>query len=619
MHERVARLREVVEARRRRLLPKPPTGALAPSPRSARGRLRALARLPRRSLSALVLIGLSLGLVVSSAGLDGFLHRGATYGVAAEGTGTGGALLGMNVFLEKEADRNNVVTSVRMLREAGVTYVRQSFPWQEIEPAPGYYRDPKDGHDTWAKYDFIVEQLTGAGIGILARVDTIPRWARPPTDDFARWDKGPPQDFNNYANFVGAIAARYKGKIRHYQVWNEPNLTGEWGGKPIDPAQYGLLLQFTSKRVKQVDPTALIVTAGLAQTIDNGVTTNNLNELDFIQRLYDSGAKPYFDILSVMDYGLGDSPEDRRVGPERTNFSRLLLVREIMERNGDAAKPVWISEYGWIALPPEWQGAPGTWGTSVDEATQARWTIAGIERMRREWPWVGAAFVWAFRWVESTAQTGTDPSRNFAVVDYDFAPRPVYLALRDWAPQQAIVTVGALTAKDSRITWIGEWRDQALGGRDYRVANREGQRARVAFEGTEVRLRVRVGPAEGRIYATIDGQPVPGLSRDSEGSYLSLRDTQVDFNEVTIASGLRERTHLLELRTGSTGPVAIDRLLIGRQQPFSWTASFLLAAGLSGLFAGLFRLARSAAIAAGWLAEPDRPPPSALPWWDTRE
>ena len=116
---------------------------------------------------------------------------------------------------------------------------------------------------------------------------------------------------------------------------------------------------------------------------------------------------------------------------------------------------------------------------------------------------------------------------------------------------------------------------------------------------------------------------MPGLSRDSQGSYLSLRDTQVVLDEVTVASGLRDGTHLLELRTGSTGPatspVAINRLLIGRQQPFSWTASFLLAAGLIGLFAGLFRLARSAAIAAGWLAEPDRPPPSALPWWDTRE
>ena len=611
MRERMARLREQVETRRRQLLPEPQSPL--PGEQRLRAPSRSLTRLPNRLLSSFVLIGLSLSLIVTTAGLDGFLHRGVTYGVAAEGTGVGGAQLGMNVFLEKEADRNNVVTSVRMLKEAGVTYVRQSFPWQEIEPTPGDYRE-------WAKYDFIVEQLTGAGIGILARVDTIPRWARPQDDNFERWDKGPPQDYNNYANFVGKLAERYKGRIFHYQVWNEPNLTGEWGGKPIDPAQYGLLLQFTWKRVKQIDPAIKVVTAGLAQTTEDGQQTNNLNELDFIRGLYESGAQPYFDILSVMDYGLGDSPEDRRVGPERTNFSRLLLVRELMERYGDAAKPVWISEYGWVALPDEWPGDRSTtWGVAVDEETQARWTIEGIERMRTEWPWVGAVFIWAFRWVEPTTDPVVVPARYFEVVDHDFTPRPVYLALKEWSPQQAIVTAGALPVKDGRITWAGEWRDQTLGGREYRVANREGQTARVVFQGTDLRLRTRVGPAEGRIYATIDGQPVPGLSRDEGGSYLSLRDSQVAFDEVTLASGLRDGTHTLELRSGSTGPVALDLLLIGRRQPFEWTGTFLLIAGLAGLFAGLFRCGRSIATAAGWLSDNDPPRRAAPAWWDTRE
>ena len=109
--------------------------------------------------------------------------------------------------------------------------------------------------------------------------------------------------------------------------------------------------------------------------------------------VYESGAQPYFDILSVMDYGLGDSPqEDRRVGPERANFSRLLLVRELMEEYGDTLKPVWVSEYGWVSLPDDWQGDRATtWGVAVNEETQERWTIEGIERMRSEWPWVGSS------------------------------------------------------------------------------------------------------------------------------------------------------------------------------------------------------------------------------------
>lgn len=571
--------------------------------------------------ASLLLISLSLSLAVSSVGLDGLLNRGVVYGIPAF-NGGGGLTLGMNVFLEKEPERQNIVRSVQLLKDGGVTFVRQSFPWQEIEPAPGYYRDPQ-GQDSWAKYDFIVDQLNQAGIGILARVDTIPPWARPSTDDIKAFDKGPPQDFNNYANFVAAITSRYKGKIHHFQVWNEPNLTGEWGGKPISPEQYGLLLKYTSEKVKAVDPTALIVTAGLAQTTENGVKTNNLNELDFIERLYQSGAAPYFDILSVMDYGLGDSPQDRRVSPDRTNFSRLLLAREVMVRNGDAQKPIWVSEYGWLSLPPDWQGRPGSWGKSVNEETQARWTVEGLERMRREWPWVTAVFVWAFRWVERPEETGADPSRYFEVVDHDFTPRPVYLALRDWSGAQRVATSGILPIHDARLAWQGEWRDQTLGGQNYRVTARPDATVRVAFQGTELRLRARAGATEGQLYATIDGQPVNGLKADKDGSYVLLRDgrTAIHDTEFTLASGLSDGQHILELRYGGFGEVAVSGLLIGRQHPFNWTGTLLFVTSLGGLFAGLALLGRTALLAAGWLTRREAEPTGrrTLAWWQTRE
>jgi hypothetical protein len=582
---------------------------------------RTLGRTLARIGGAFLLIGLSLSLVLSSIGLDGFLDRGVVYGTPAI-NGSGGLTLGMNVFLEKEPERENVVRSVQLLKEGGVTFVRQSFPWQDIEPNSGDYRNPQ-GQSSWAKYDFIVEQLGQAGIGIMARVDTIPRWARPQTDNFKDYDKGPPQDFNNYANFVAAIAARYKGRINHFQVWNEPNLDGEWGGKPISPEQYGVLLKYTAEKVKAVSPTALIVTAGLAQTTEDGVKTNNLSELAFIERLYKSGAKPYFDILSVMDYGLGHSPEDRRVGPDRTNFSRLLLAREVMVRNGDEQKPVWVSEYGWLSLPPDWQGQPGSWGTSVDAETQARWTIEGLERTRREWPWVGNVFVWGFRWVERPEETGGDPARYFEVVDHDFTPRPAYLALKDWSRAQRVATSGVLPVNDARLIWDGEWRDQTLGGQTYRVTTRTGATMRVAFQGTELRLRARAGSSQGQIYATIDDQPIGILKADNGGSYVLLRDGQAAVHdaELPLVSGLSDGQHLLELRYGGFGEVALSGLTIGRQRPFAWTGMMLFVSGLVGLFAGLVLLVRTALLAVGWLRQREAGAPArrTLAWWQTRE
>lgn len=572
-----------------------------------------------RLTMSLLLVVLSAGLLVSSSGLDSYFNRGVVWSPPAQSPPTAGPLLGMNVFLEKEPDRDNVVRSVRMLREAGVSMVRQTFSWAEIEPAPGVFIDPKSGQSSWTKYDFIVEQLQASGIGILARIDTIPRWARSPTDDFQRWDKAPPQDFNNYANFAGVLVGRYLNKIGQIQVWNEPNLQGEWGGRPIDPAQYGLLLKFTYERVKQTNPNVLVVTAGLAQTIERG--PENLNELDFIRGLYESGAGKYFDVLSVMAYGLGASPYDRRVSPDRTNFSRLQLARDLMVEYGDGAKPIWVSEFGWLSLPAAWTGARGSWGSSVSENTQARYMVEGLDRARNEWPWVGAVFVWAFRWVEPTTDRPNDPSRYFQVVDHDFTPRPAFVALSEWSAKQARASTGALSATDRRIHYEGAWREQQVANKHYRIGDGSASRLFFAFRGTAVALVARTGPRAGRAYVLIDGASPPGLPTDKDGAYLSLANATVVDAELTLASRLTDGDHVVEVRVPREGSLAVNGFKVSRQQPFAWAAPLLFTAALAGLFAGLLLGLRSLAMAIGWLPARRFVPRRhlGLAWWDTRE
>ena len=48
-----------------------------------------------------------------------------------------------------------------------------------------------------------------------------------------RW--GPPDDLEDYGDFVFAFASRYKDDIDFYQVWNEPNIYPEWGNRPGRP------------------------------------------------------------------------------------------------------------------------------------------------------------------------------------------------------------------------------------------------------------------------------------------------------------------------------------------------------------------------------------------------
>src|SRR5207237_9999156 len=150
---------------------------------------------------------------------------------------------------------------------------------------------------------------------------------------------------------------------------------------------YTRLLKVAHDRIKQVKPGAVIITAALAPTAENSLA--NLNDVLFLEDMYQAGASKYFDILSTMLYGLGQPPYERRTDLKRLNFSRPILLRRVMEKNGDSRKPIWISEFAWISLPPDFKGDPSKniWGKSVDEETQGRWLVEGYERAAAEWPW----------------------------------------------------------------------------------------------------------------------------------------------------------------------------------------------------------------------------------------
>ena len=88
---------------------------------------------------------------------------------------------------------------------------------------------------------------------------------------------------------------------------------------------------------------------------------DGVNDLDYLQGVYDAGGREQFDIMSAQLYGLGQPPtEHRYVRPgssplqpieTKTDVGRVVLLREIMVRNGDERKAIWVSELGWNSAP----------------------------------------------------------------------------------------------------------------------------------------------------------------------------------------------------------------------------------------------------------------------------
>ncbi|MFN8522101.1 MAG: cellulase family glycosylhydrolase [Chloroflexota bacterium] len=345
--------------------------------------------------------------------------------------------IGVNVFLDQEASVESRRRALQMLKSAGVGWIRQQFPWKEIErDAKGDFFDRKWNQSAWDSYDNVVDQARELGIDVIARVDTSPAWARPGQE----WEQSPPNRLEDFGDFLYTLADRYRGRIKAYQIWNEPNLTIEWGMRPPNAGEYTQLLVLASARIRAADPDAIVLSASMAPTLEE--SERAMNELLFIQSMYDAGARGHFDVLGVQAYGLRSGPDDWRMSAADVNVSRTMLVRELMVRNGDATRPIWATELGWNAQPPDFPG-PVPYG-AVSEELQARYTVRLFERAREQWPWMGVMAVWFFKL--PAPWEPVQPWHFFRMVDPDFSPHPVYTAVREYGRARGFLSSGDVHA-----------------------------------------------------------------------------------------------------------------------------------------------------------------------------
>ncbi|MCY3833709.1 MAG: hypothetical protein OXG85_11880 [Chloroflexi bacterium] len=359
---------------------------------------------------------------------------------------------GINTFLEQEVEGAKIEEMLRMIREAGFRWLRQEFPWEDLEvDGRGRFTDSKHDRDgdgqldtisTWTKYDQIVDMTEAYGLRLLVRLSNPPAWSRA---DPEIGDHAPPDDLQDFVNYATAVAQRYRGRITHYQVWNEPNIYPEWGNQPINPPRYVELLCRAYRALKAVDPDIVVVSGAIAPTIAlDG--TRDLNDVVFLQALYDHGGGDCFDVLSAQGYGLRSGPTDRRLRATSVNVTRHVYYRDIMARNGDGHKPIWLSEAAWNAtldadLPPDQISLYGAYG-NVRQEQAARYMPIFYDRIQQEWPWIGTVMYWFF--------TRKDPFEAnqafyyFRMVEPDyqpdkptFTPLPVYHSVRDYITSQA--------------------------------------------------------------------------------------------------------------------------------------------------------------------------------------
>jgi hypothetical protein len=300
-----------------------------------------------------------------------------------------------------------------MVREMGADTIVEFFPWA--------YAENNEGQYDWVSFDRIVHHARNQGLHIIARMGLVPAWARSEIEDqFTTLNYLPEESYDEFADFVAVFAERYAGAIDHLIIWNEPNLSFEWGYQNVDPAGYSRLLRAVYSPAHAANPNVVILGAALAPTLEPPGSPNGLNDLLYLEGLYRAGAGNYFDALASHTYGFADPPQ-AEPGPELLNFRRVEMLREIMLLYDSPHKPVYITESGWNDHP--------RWTRAVRPSLRVEYTVDAFRWSEEHWPWVKKLCIWALRYPVST---GSYPD-NFTLLTGNLQPRPIYDAVRAYA------------------------------------------------------------------------------------------------------------------------------------------------------------------------------------------
>jgi hypothetical protein len=220
---------------------------------------------------------------------------------------------------------------IAALSGRGLRSWRVTMSWPDIEP--------HRGQRLWAGWDRLVQELASRHVQVIFTLTACPRWAcdhgGPPRSEAGR---------SAWVEFVRAAVRRYgvggalwrehpglpAKPVIHWQVLNEVNGPDQWGGPP-SAAGYADFLKLTASAIRGTDPNAKVVLAGLGEKMPVWLR-------DYLPALYrQPGFAGDFDVMAVEGYA-----------PRPRDLRRIFrTTRRTMRRNGDLAKPIWITEMSW--------------------------------------------------------------------------------------------------------------------------------------------------------------------------------------------------------------------------------------------------------------------------------
>lgn len=289
--------------------------------------------------------------------------------------------------------------------------------WRVVEPEKGRFE--------WR--DAEIDELRSRGFSILANLGHPPPWAgrpHPAAQDHGSWTSAPPREMAEWENYVLRTVEHFRGRIRHWEVWNEPCWHTFFSGTP---EEYAELLKVAYRTIKRADPQAVVI---------GGCFSSHARE--WTQRVLAQDGLDFMDALSYHVYWSPAVTEPAAPGEPTFIEQEVRHFQDLMHERG-TSKPIYMTEGG-IRCPPfaSWLPKEGfSRGAPFGSSAGAQRSLTGLDAacglVRGMTQMLSAGVTNVCYYYTGGAQGAmpwfsTMANGYYVLMDYDGRPKPTMMA-----------------------------------------------------------------------------------------------------------------------------------------------------------------------------------------------